>query len=394
MPNKNFAEFFAGIGLVHAALQTSGWKCIYANDIDPKKHEMYEHKFGKSDYYHVGDVWNTEEVVSKIESPIQLATASFPCVDLSLAGNRKGLAGKESGTFYGFTKVLESLRQSSSEPGCVLIENVMGFLTAHDGEDFSAACQELSKMGYWIDSFTVDAKYFTPQSRPRLFIVGCLEEHLPARAIKHKSGDALSQWTQHTQHQEQLRTSKLISSLLELDLNTGLFSLPVENLPAENRNIQNIIDLFDGDWWADDKVKKHLSEMSEAHLETLNRLSRNKMCTSGTMYRRVRRGRSRTEIRTDGLAGCLRTPRGGSSKQMVFVAGQGEIKMRWMLPKEYAALQGVPDFPLSVGTTQALFGFGDAVCVPAVEWITQNYLEPIFESMNNDVEVIGEVAIA
>jgi DNA (cytosine-5)-methyltransferase 1 len=100
----------------------------------------------------------------------------------------------------------------------------------------------------------------------------------------------------------------------------------------------------------------------------------------GTIYRRVREGRSRSEIRTDGLAGCLRTPRGGSSKQIVFLAGEGKIRMRWMNPREYARLQGCPDYPITVDRNEALWGFGDAVCVPVIGWIAENVLSQLFPS--------------
>ena len=137
--------------------------------------------------------------------------------------------------------------------------------------------------------------------------------------------------------------------------------------------VEEILDLHCGQWWEHQKVEKHLNEMSENHRSVIEAFRRGDAWKLGTMYRRVRRGTSRTEIRWDGLAGCLRTPRGGSSKQMVFAAGFGELKMRWMLPKEYAALQGEPNFPLHVSNHQALFGFGDAVCVPAISWIAEQY---------------------
>ena len=167
--------------------------------------------------------------------------------------------------------------------------------------------------------------------------------------------------------------------------------MPVNNLPALKDDIQSLIDVNDGDWWDGTKVTKHLDEMSDSHRERIENLADSNQLTSGTMYRRVRQGKSRTEIRTDGLAGCLRTPRGGSSKQMVFVAGKEEIRMRWMLPKEYAALQGVANFPINVGTTQALFGFGDAVCVPVIEWIATNYLEKILSNKQTLKKRRGEL---
>ncbi len=128
---RTFAEFFAGIGLTHLGLAAHGWKCVYANDIESKKKRMYENQFGKADYYHVEDVWNTEKITSKIPAiPIDLATASFPCVDLSLAGNLKGFAGDQSGAFNGFTKVLAALREEDRLPRAVLVENVIGFLSS------------------------------------------------------------------------------------------------------------------------------------------------------------------------------------------------------------------------------------------------------------------------
>ena len=158
-----FIEFFAGIGLTHLGLASHGWKCIYANDIEPKKKRMYESQFGTADYYHVEDVWNTKRITSRILNPrIQLATASFPCVDLSLAGNLKGFAGDQSGAFNGFTKVLAALKKEDRLPKAVLVENVIGFLTSHGGRFLRTALKALSNLGYYMDAVAVDAKHFVP----------------------------------------------------------------------------------------------------------------------------------------------------------------------------------------------------------------------------------------
>ena len=82
------------------------------------------------------------------------------------------------------------------------------------------------------------------------------------------------------------------------------------------------------------------------------------------------------ELRVDGIAGCLRTPRGGSGRQILVKAGFGEFYARLLTPRECARLMGTDDFTISVSLNQALFGFGDAVCVPVVEWIAENYLNP------------------
>ena len=87
------------------------------------------------------------------------------------------------------------------------------------------------------------------------------------------------------------------------------------------------------------------------------------------------------ELRTDGIAGCLRTPRGGSGRQILFKAGKGKYFVRLLTPRECARLMGADDYKLSVPLNQALFGFGDAVCVPAIEWIAEYYLNPMVNEL-------------
>jgi DNA (cytosine-5)-methyltransferase 1 len=154
--SKSFCEFFAGIGLVREGLCSTGWQCVYANDYDPKKAELYQARFGTSEHLHVGDVWDTDSVVARIPSCPFLATASFPCIDLSLAGHWRGFEGDHSSSFFGFTKVLEAL--DMRKPQVVLLENVAGFITSRGGKDFASAVQCLADLGYWIDAFQIDAR--------------------------------------------------------------------------------------------------------------------------------------------------------------------------------------------------------------------------------------------
>jgi DNA (cytosine-5)-methyltransferase 1 len=376
-------EFFAGIGLTHLGLSSHGWRCVYANDIEPKKRRMYETCFGPADYYHVEDVWKTERILARIPArPVDLATASFPCVDLSLAGNLKGLAGEDSGAFYGFIKVMKKLRQQGRAPRAVLIENVIGFLSSHEGKFFRVALQQLADLGYFIDAFVVDAKHFTPQSRPRVFIVGFDRQLMPARRYQYYlfEGDSLNSFQENPELLESaMRPRRLLEKLRTTKLKTGWVPLLLPQLPRENHNLDECIDKDDSqDWWQEWRVQKHLNEMHSTHLNRIRILLKGNTVSIGTIYRRVRHGKSRSEIRTDGLAGCLRTPRGGSSKQIVFAAGGGKIRMRWMTPREYARLQGCPDYPITVERNEALWGFGDAVCVPVLSWIAENVLSQLF----------------
>ena len=102
---------------------------------------------------------------------------------------------------------------------------------------------------------------------------------------------------------------------------------------------------------------------------------------AGAGFRRTRRenGNSvqRFEARFDGLAGCLRTPAGGSSRQIVVAVEDGAVRTRLMSPDEAARLMGLPDdYVLPARTNAALKLCGDGVCVPVVRWLAETLLEP------------------
>jgi DNA (cytosine-5)-methyltransferase 1 len=382
--NKTFCEFFAGIGLVHQALHRGGWQCLYANDIDAKKRRMYEGHFGASPHYHEGDVWATDEVLARIAAAPTLATASFPCTDMSLAGKRRGLAGEQSGALYGFLQVIEQL--GANRPRLILLENVPGFLTSHEGRDFATAVHQLASLGYWLDSFVVDASWFVPQSRPRLFLVGFHEEMIgPPLVAKDAVADPLNNpWRRAIHQADRLRPPRLLAAMEAIEPATGWATVPCTN-PARER--PRLGDFLDGDdsqaWWNAEETRRHWEMMFDRHQQQVEAL---RVSGGGptflTAFRRIRQGQQRMEVRFDGIAGCLRTPRGGSAKQIVVMVNHGEVRMRWMTPREYARLQGAPAFILPENTIEGLFGFGDAVCVPVIEWIDRNVLTPVLDGAN------------
>ncbi|AMV35836.1 DNA cytosine methyltransferase [Planctomyces sp. SH-PL62] len=376
--DKTFCEFFAGIGLVREALGASGWSCVYANDVDPKKQGLYLGRFGDEGHFHLGDVWETPEVVSRIEGSPLLATASFPCVDLSLAGNGRGFEGTHSSTFFGFVRAMETLAERC--PRLVLLENVTGFLTSSGGKDFEAAARALAGLGYRLDAFTLDAAMFVPQSRPRVFVVGVRADLDPPGAVRRaESGWIVDAWEERLESADRrIRPRKLIELMRAIDLPTGWIAFDVPAPGVKPPDVAEVIDRDDAqDWWDAAAVSKHRDMMHDRHRERVDAMVSSGETFIGTIYRRKRDGRTRAEVRFDGVAGCLRTPRGGSAKQIVIVVEAGRLRMRWMSPREYARLQGAPDFPLVANTIQNLFGFGDAVCVPAVQWIDRHVLSPV-----------------
>jgi DNA (cytosine-5)-methyltransferase 1 len=88
----------------------------------------------------------------------------------------------------------------------------------------------------------------------------------------------------------------------------------------------------------------------------------------------------RAELRLDGLAGCLRTPRGGSSRQVIVVADEKGVRTRLLSPREAARLMGLPEsYQLPGSATAALQVAGDGVAAPVVRWLAGHLLEPLLE---------------
>lgn len=328
---------------------------VFANDIDPKKEEIYAANFGQ-DHFHLGDI----HAIEPNDIPLaELYTASFPCNDLSVAGSMAGLAGEHSGAFWGVIQILKAKLASGEAPKMVLLENVPGFLTSRGGEDLRVALAALNELGYGVDVVRVDAVHFTPQSRARVFVIAELaaERSEPFRAVASETRPmALAQFI--NAHPE---------------LHWSLRDWP--KLPKRADCLDDILeDLPEDDslWWDEKRTRYLLGQLSPKHEKLAEEMIAGKSFRYATAFRRVRKGRSMAELRADGVAGCLRTPRGGSGRQILFRGGKGTARVRLLSARECARLQGAPeDFQIDVPLNQALFGFGDAVCVPAVRWVLE-----------------------
>lgn len=362
---RTFAEFFAGIGLMRMALERQGWEIVYANDVDSQKYKMYKEQFPDTDsHFKLGDI---HKISGNSIPSATLATASFPCNDLSLAGSREGLKGKQSSAFWGFIRVIEEMK--SRRPTMILLENVTGFLTSHGGRDFHEAMLTLNKLGYSVDAFTLNALTFVPQSRQRLFVVG---------AIRQDSGDKEVLEQKNVQESE-FRPKKLVEFITtHSDIRWNIRCLPdTISKKVDLREILDDLPETAQEWWHTERAEYLLNQMSIRHRKIADDMISGQVWSYGTVFRRIRNKKSMAELRTDGIAGCLRTPRGGSGRQILFKAGHGKYFTRLLTPRECSRLMGADGYHIEVPSNQALFGFGDAVCVPVVEWIAQHYLNPV-----------------
>jgi len=370
LPQKTFAEFFAGVGLMRMGLEEQGWSAEFANDIDEQKYKMYCGQF-QADWvpFIVRDIHQ----ISTAEVPeVTLATASFPCNDLSLAGARAGLRSGASSSFWGFVEILKGLRKR--RPPLVLLENVTGFLTSNNGADFREALKTLNGLGYSVDSFILDAASFVPQSRQRLFVIGTLKD------VTESSENSF----RLTQQIESAVRPRALAQFIESNQQIRWNIRPLPDPPKNNKTIDDILESLPHaaeEWWSAERAEYLLNQMSVKHRDEAERMIAGSNWSYGTVFRRMRNGRSMAELRTDGIAGCLRTPRGGSGRQIVFKAGKGKYFARLLTPREAARLMGADRFRISVSLNRALFGFGDAVCVPVIGWIAKYYLNPLVNEL-------------
>ncbi|WP_343238174.1 DNA (cytosine-5-)-methyltransferase [Streptomyces sp. SID13031] len=356
------AEFFAGIGLMARGLELRGFRVDWANDIEAAKRDLYlANRPDAQKLFHLGDV---RDVRGSDMPSAELATASFPCIDLSLAGNRKGLAGTQSGMFWEFARVLEEM--GSARPRVTLLENVHGFATSHGGQDLSKALVRMSELGYSSDVIAINARHFVPQSRPRMFVIG-VRNDLPkgAHVGVPPLSDVRPPW---------------VRAIFERHPELPMHYLDLPDLPAGPEDLSGVVQRMEsGDqrWWDAERTSAFVGSLSERQAARLEALRGGNETTWRTAYRRTRGGVATWEIRADGIAGCLRTTGGGSSKQALVQAGRGQVRCRWMTPLEYARLMGAGGFKTRARTdNQALFGFGDAVVVDVISWIADNYLLP------------------
>lgn len=360
-------EFFAGgglagLGLSGLGLSSAGIDTVFANDMDVAKARAFVANHPHTPFRQ-GDVWDL--TVEDLPGRPDMAWASSPCQDVSLAGARGGLEAGRSGAFWGFWRLMQGLAAEGRGPRVIVLENVIGLLTSGQGRDFAAVCAAMTEAGYRVGALEMDAAHWLPQSRPRLFVVAIRGEAPRAQAPV-----------------APFHSPRLIAAHARLPEAVkaawAWWSLPAPS--QRNLDLAAVLEPDDAVTWLED---------AEAILALAGPLHRARVAAAvasgrrcvGAAYRRVRtedgQKIQRLEVRFDGLAGCLRTPAGGSSRQYVVVCDQGRARVRRLTGREAARLMGVgEDYRLPSSESAALKLMGDAVAVPVVRALAEGLLLP------------------
>ena len=171
-------DFFAGSGLVRLGL-TPEFQTVWANDNSVKKRDTYTANHPWEEFL-TSDI----QLVRGQDVPTaDLAWASFPCQDLSLAGNLGGIkSGTRSGLFWDWVRILREMQEDGKKPPILVAENVVGFVVAEQGKHFRQAYHALRDLGYRLGAVVIDANCFVPQSRRRAFVVA-VAENIPLNGL-------------------------------------------------------------------------------------------------------------------------------------------------------------------------------------------------------------------
>lgn len=388
MSGLEYYEFFAGGGMARAGLGKD-WRCTFANDFDRMKAATYRSNW-RSDHFVEGDV--NAVTAAQLPSRADLAWASFPCQDLSLAGNAAGIGTANeqtrSGAFWGFWRLIEQLADEHRAPRVVVLENVYGSMIANEGRDFASVARCLALAGYDFGAVVIDAARFVPQSRPRVFVVGWqLGMVMPAHLL---SSEAVAAW-----HPRPMGLA--IDRLAEPDRERWHWLVPP--VPAVTRPSLASLILDEPDdvpWHSRAETDKLIAMMSSISLDRLRAMQASGERRVGTIYKRTRLDEAgqrvqRAELRHDGVAGCLRTPGGGSSRQLVVVVEGISVRSRLLSAREAARLMGLPDsYKLPHKYNDAYHVAGDGLVVPVVRHLARTVIEPILQASTPELLVAAE----
>jgi DNA (cytosine-5)-methyltransferase 1 len=370
--SRTFYEFFAGGGLVRVGLG-AGWTSIGAIDNDLRKAEVYRANFG-GDGLVQDDIRNLK--ATDIEGVPDLAWASFPCTDISIAGTRSGLDGVSSGAFWPCWNTIRQLVDSGRGPPVIALENVRNLIASHDGKDFAAVVGAMVAAGYKVGALLIDARLFVPQSRKRIFVVGVRKD------VPLPMGMVLSAPNVPFHPPDLVRVVATLPAAVKKNWIWW-------NLPVPEPSGYRLSDLTDPDspetpWHTAAETAELLASMGLRDLERVDAAKASGDREVGTVYVRSRIDimgrRRRANARMDGCASCLLTPNGRSSSQIILVVEGQTVRTRFMTRMEGARLMGLPaTYRLPRSYTASFQLFGDGVVVPVIRHLAENLLEPLVD---------------
>lgn len=367
MKPLRYLSLFSGVGGFDLGFDRAGMECAGQVEYDEKARVVLARHW--PDVKRMNDV---REVQGNEFGTIDVIAGGFPCQDVSVAGRRAGLAGERSGLWFEFHRIIDRVK-----PGWVVIENVPGLLSSHGGRDFAVILRGLVECGYGVAWRILDAQYFgVPQRRRRVFIVGHLGDGRAAQVLfeRESGGGDIAEGRGKGARltldvAASLRGAGRGNRGFHLDNESGLAVTPYvlahgqanaeivkDGEPSLTLNHEApIVTTFNGyTGGADD------NDAQGGHLVM-------------AFTERTRANGRSLEVQDD-LAYALTNPGSGGRTHSRQIAG--DFGVRRLTPVECERLQGFPDGHTAGQSDSARYRqLGNAVAVPAVEWLGRRIVE-------------------
>lgn len=353
-PSPTFLDFFSGSGLVTQGLK-GYFNPTWANDICEKKAAVYMANHG-SKHFHLGSI---TDVKGENLPSAALAWASFPCQDLSLAGQAGGIHAPRSGLVWQWLRIIDEMH---SKPPILVAENVAGLVSAANGSHYKTLHKALIERDYTVGAVLINASHWVPQSRPRIFVVAVSNRF----TIPLELTSPTPNW---------LHSNSICKAAKDL---TGWIWWKIPEPPTRKKTFSDIIEK-NAPFLGAKIDARNIALISPRHKNLLNQITELKPFIAPG-YKRTRNNQQVLELRFDNVSGCLRTPEGGSSRQIIVIKKNGDLRSRLLTVREAARLMGAPEtYKIPGSYNDGYKAMGDAVVVPVVKWLAKNLLLPILK---------------
>ena len=319
-PDFTFIDLFAGMGGFRIAMQENGGKCVFSSEWNKYAQTTYLANFGEMPF---GDI-TTKEVKSCIPQRFDVFCAGFPCQPFSIAGiSKKKSLGRETGfkdktqgtLFFDFVEII-----SKHRPKAFFLENVKNLVSHDHGNTFRIIKGTLDELGYHVFHKVMDGKYFVPQHRERIMIVGFKKRLFKSDCFSFPEVDG---------------TTPAVRDILETDINPK--------------------------YTLSDKLWTYLQNYAEKHKEKGN-------------------GFGYGLVDPDGITRTLSARYYKDGSEILIPQGENKNPRR-LSPRECARLMGYPDtYRIDiVSEAQAYRQCGNSVVVPLITEVAKNLVNTLLE---------------
>jgi DNA (cytosine-5)-methyltransferase 1 len=262
-----------------------------------------------------------------------------------------GIHAERSGLVWEWLRIMEEM----PEPPPVLVaENVTGLISADGGVHYRALHKTLRDNGYTVGAVMLDAAHWVPQSRQRVFVIAVEKDTpIPAELV-----DKGPNWA---------HPAAMVKAA------EGLEGWVWWKMPTPKKRKTSLTDVIEWDAACDPRssAAQKIAMIPPHHRERLG----DESVTIAPGYKRTRANGPVLELRFDGMAGCLRTAEGGSSRQVIVLKRGKRIDTRLLTVREAARLMGAPDsYKLPGSYNDAYTAMGDAVAVPVARYLARHLL--------------------